>query len=119
MRKYHRFLPGVDSLEGRIALNGSVGDVVQSGDFEGQFGDQTTPDAPTAAVPNDGPTDSTAANDGPADTAPAGSVVTPAVATQQRHAVVLHSGTSAQHHPTGGGHHTGGGHQTGGGHRHH
>jgi hypothetical protein len=48
MRKRHVFRPAVDSLEARLALNG---DVVQEGDFQGQFGDQTTPDAPGTPVP--------------------------------------------------------------------
>jgi hypothetical protein len=49
MRKRHVFRPAVDSLEARLAL--SAADVVQEGDFQGQFGDQTTPDAPGTPVP--------------------------------------------------------------------
>jgi hypothetical protein len=37
------FTPTLDSLEDRVFLNG---DVVQEGDFQGQYGDQTTIDTP-------------------------------------------------------------------------
>jgi hypothetical protein len=46
MRKRHAFRPALDSLEDRVALSA---DVVQEGDFQGEFGDQTTPDAPGSA----------------------------------------------------------------------
>lgn len=69
MRKLQRFLPSLGALEGRLVLSslapavapaGSApaavappasapADVNQSGDFDGQFGDQTTVDGPPGA----------------------------------------------------------------------
>ncbi len=46
MKNRHKFRPALDGLEGRLALSAMAAGVVQQGDFQGQFGDQTTPDAP-------------------------------------------------------------------------
>jgi hypothetical protein len=57
MRKRHGFRPAVDPLEARLALSTGTADVVQEGDFQGQFGDQTTPDGPgTTGETDESPT---------------------------------------------------------------
>ena len=48
-----KFVPALNSLEYRLApaaVTMPPADVVQDGEFDGQFGDQTTPDAPGTGV---------------------------------------------------------------------
>lgn len=88
MRRRQAFSPTLGPLEQRICLAGDVGQV---GDFQGQFGDQTTPDSPGSggeiSVPE--------ASGLTAAARPTGTVLT---AAQHHHGGVHHHQPPPQHH---------------------